>query len=284
MATVTLLQMKSSFYSFQGEQFAGTATGGSTAKMTDTSLIGYTSETWPAKLDGVQIRMESGSANNDLRMVGRVDRSEGDLYAHRAFSGSVANTDTYELWGTAINGGTPLTQLFNDVMRWLRPVQDTAITIVTNQNQYDVTASVQSKRDIRGVYLRLLDPSGVQPYRIADMAPGLQWDAYDRGGGGTTAVFLNIKQALTRDDNNIQLWMRAETGFTALASDASTVDAVYRDWLAWEALLELSQRKLNAGTGDKARWTGLRDRAIEEAGDGRNRWIPREPIHIGTFW
>lgn len=293
MATTSLLQIKSTVYGFLGELWQGVATGGASGagglSLIDTSLIGYTSETWPTKLEGVQVRVTSGATTGDLRMVGRVDRSEGTLIPNRNFTAAVANTDTYELWGTTIQGGAVLSTLINDVLRGLRPVTDTQVTVVTNQSQYDVTTVVQTKREIHSVYLRLLDPSGAVPYTIYELRRGLEWDAYDRGGGGTTSVFLNLFQSRTLAAAAEQLWIRAETGFTPFSTsvDTGTVDAVYRDWIALETVLALAGRRLAQGTSDKARWLGLRDWVLDSRGGDllgeRARWCPREPVMLATF-
>lgn len=283
VSTVTLLTLKSDFYRFQNEQFSGTATGGSTAKLTDSTLVGYQSETWPTKLENVQVRMTSGSASGDLRMVTRADRSEGDLYANRALSFAVANGDTYELWGTSINGGKPLTDLFNDVMRPTRVMTETEVTIVTSQVIYDLTSIVQTARDIDAVRLHLIDPTGLAPYRVRDLTPGQDWNAYDSGGAGTNSVTLELSAPLTNNDSILTMWIRAETGFSELGSDSGTVDAAYRDWLVWEAVLEHCQRKLTTTIGDSSRWTKLRDRAISELASYRARWMPREPTQVHTF-
>lgn len=283
MTTNTLLQLKSDFYRFQGEQFSSSATGGSTAKLTDSSLIGYVSETWPTKLDGVQLRMTGGSASGDLRMVGRVDRSDGDLYPNRAFSAAVASTDTYELWGTAINGGTPLTSLFNDIVRVARPVTDTQLTIVTGQRQYDVSTYAQTRRDIKGVYRRLLDPNSIEPYHLVDLRLGVDYWVYDRGSTGTPAVTLELARALTVSTTQHQLWLRSETAFSEFTDDTSTIDADYRTWLAWEAVLELVERKLSTTNADVARWQRLQSRAVDQLSSWRARWFPREPVEISTF-
>ncbi len=283
MATVTLAQLKSTLYDYIGELFTSAATGGSVSTLIDSSLKGYTSETWPAKLEGQQIRMTAGLASGDVRQVGKADRSEGTLYPNRDFSAAVANTDTYELWGSAINGGAPLTTLFNTVIRSLQPITDTQVTIVSNQRMYDVSAVVSSRRDIKGVYVRLLDAASVEPYRIRDLVPGLEWWAYDRGGAGTLSTTLELVHSLTLATTTQQLWLRAETPFAAFTSDTSTVDANYRDWLAIEAVLELSRRKLSTGTADKARWTGLQQRAIEDLSSERSRWLPREPVVLATW-
>lgn len=284
MATVTVATLKSTFWQFMGELYRGTATGGSTTTLIDTGLIGYTSATWPAKIVGQQLRITGGSASGDLRMVGKFDPSDGVIYPNRNPSAAIANTDTYELWGTAINGGTPLTDLFNATMRDLKPVTDTQITIVSYQRMYDVSAVVQSKRDIRGVYLRLLDNANLEPYRINDLAPGLGWWAHDRGGAGTESVTLELMTGLILQPSNQQLWLRGETTFPALVDDTSTVDADYRDWLAWEAILELAHTKQAMGNYDKSRWDGLETRAIRELNSHRARWLlGHEPVPISVW-
>jgi hypothetical protein len=283
MATVTLAQLKSTFYDYLGEMFTSVATGGSVSMLADTSLVGYTSETWPAKLEGQQLRITSGLALGDVRQVGKVDRSDGVLYPNRNFSAAVANTDTYELWGSAINGGAPLTMLFNAVLRDKQPITDTQVTIVTNERMYDVSAVVSSRRDIRGVYIRLLDASGVVPYTIRDLVPGLEWWAYDRGGAGTLSTVLEVTHPLALATSTQQLWVRAETRFPALVNDLSTVDANYQDWLAMEAVLELTRRKQSTANYDTPRWDALQARVIQDLGSERSRWLPREPVTVATW-
>ena len=133
MATVTLATLKTTLFDLLGELYQGAATAGSVSQLTDATLVGYTSETWPTKLEGQQLRLTSGAASGDLRQVGSVDRSDGILRPNRNFSAAVAAADTYELWGSAINGGAPLTALFNGVTRTLQPITDTQVTVVTSQ-------------------------------------------------------------------------------------------------------------------------------------------------------
>jgi hypothetical protein len=230
------------------------------------------------------LRITSGLASGDVRQVGKVDRSDGILYPNRNFSAAVAAPDTYELWGSAVNGGTPLTTLFNAALRDLRPVTDTQVTIVTNQRMYDVTTVVQSRRDIHGVYVRLLDQSGAEPYRIRELVPGLEWWAYDRGGAGTESVTLELMDALTLSTPTTQLWISGTTTFPVLTSDTSTVDAVFQDWLTWEAILELSRRKASTANYDKPRWSALQERAVQELVSHRSRWLAgHEPTRVATW-
>jgi len=80
-----------------------------------------------------------------------------------------------------------------------------------------------------------------------------------------------------------QLWLRAETAFPAFTTDTSTVDANYRDWLAVEAVLELTRRKQSTANYDKARWDALQLRCIQDLSSERNRWLPREPVVLATW-
>lgn len=285
MATVTLLSLKSTFFEFLGELYQGSVTAGSSLSVADSALAGYTSEVWPAKIVGQQIRITSGGSSGDLRMIGKFAALTGNMYPNRAFSSSGPTAlDTYELWGATINGGTPLTTLFNTAMRDLRPITDTQITIVTSQRMYDVSTLVQSRRDIHGVYVRLLDAANVEPYRLRELAPGMEWWAYDRGGNSTESVTLELANSLTLNTATTQLWLRGETTFTALVDDTSTVDADFRDWLAWEAIMELTRRKEALGTYDKPRWSALKARAIEELQSHRARWLAgHEPVRIATW-
>lgn len=297
MATVTLHQLKTTFYSYLGECYTGRATGmnaNNSAMLDANTLIGYTGETWPAKVEGQQLFCQAtgGATGGNLYMIGKFDRSDGAVYPSVSFVTNMTNGDLYEIWGTAIHAGDTLSNLMNDVLRQLKPVTDTQVTIVSNQRMYDVSTVVQSRRDIRGVYLRLLDPSAVEPYRIRDMSRGLEWEAYDRGGGGTESVTLELMNALTLNTATTQLWVRGETTFTPIVvgtaqlnADASTTfEADYRDWLAWEFVLELSRRKQSMGNYDKPRWDALQTRAIEELRSHRQRWLAaREPIQIATW-
>ncbi len=284
-ATTTVQVLKTTFFEWLGELYQGVVTTGSTLSIADNNLQGYTSETWPAKIVGSQIYITSGVCKGNLRMAGKFAPATGNIYPNYAFSSSgPAVNDFYELWGSAINGGTPLTNLMNSVMRDLHPVTDTQATIVTNQAMYDVSTIVQSRRDIHQVYIRELDPAGILPYRVHDLAPGLDWYAYDRGGGSTESVTLELTNPLTRNDTTTQLWIRGETSFTALVNDASTVEADYQDWLVWEFILEVCRRKLTLGTMDVARWTALQQRAIDELTSHRTRWLAgHEPIPISTW-
>ncbi len=242
----------------------------------------YTSETWPTKLEGQQIRITSGLAIGDLRQVGKVDRSDGSLYPNRSFSAAIAAGDTYELWGTAINGGAPLLSMLNKVARDVQPITDTQVTIVTNQVQYDISSLVSSRRQIKAVTVRLLDAAGIEPYRVRTLSPGTEWWAYDRGGAGGLSTTLEIVQTLTNNPTE-QLWVRAETRFATFITDNDVVNVNYRDWLVAEAVLELSRRKQSTANYDKARWDSLQTRAIQDLDSERAAWLPREPVQIATW-
>lgn len=282
MATTTLLVLKSDFMRHMGLHWAGTATGGSASTLIDSTLIGLSSEVWPTTLEGAQIRVTSGSAAGDLRVVARVSREDGTLFPNRNFSAAVASTNTYELWGNSIYGGASLTDLFNDQLRRLRPVIETQITIVTNKTQYDVTTLVQTATDIERVYLRVLDPASLAPYYLKN----IQWSARDLGGGGTTSVILTIPPQTLNTAVN-ELWLRGRTAFTAFSTtvDTGTIDAVYRDWIVWEAIYAFAQRMADSQTGNKNEWTARLNRAKRELATLRKRFVPHGPTLIrATAW
>lgn len=287
MATVTLLQAKSLFWRNQGQHWSGTATGGSTSTLICSSLINLYSSNYPFKSDGKQVRITSGSAIGDLRQVARAEPDTGTLRPQRDFSAAVASTNTFELWGDAIDGGQPLTDLFNDVLRPLKPITDTQVTIVTSQRVYDITTNVQAHTDVLGLYVRELDPQSLEPYRVRTLRQGLDWTVVDRGGAGTTSVTLTLATPLTLDATVRQLWLRHRTGFTAFSSDASTFDAVYLDWVAAEATAYHAAQQKMAHPADKARWDALLDFCYDSRGLDllafRRRWMPREPVLISTF-
>jgi hypothetical protein len=277
MATTTLLVLKGDFFRHMNMHWSGTLTGGSTEKAADTALTMLASETFPTPVKGRQMRITSGAALGDIRLITDFDGTDGVMEPHRPFSAAVANAVTYELWGNAIYGGQPLTDLFNDVLRRMRPVRHTQISpIVTNQRRYDVTALVTMKRDIRRVYRRDLDQTTVEPYRTFNLG----WTAEEFGGGGTTGVYLWLDNSLTLNAATTELWVEHEGPFTAFSSDTSTIDAVYRDWLSWECVLAFAEKMMESTTAQEAEWRKRRDRAVRELNTLRARFYPREPIRI----
>lgn len=279
MATVTLTTMKADWYRHQGQYHSGTATGGAAGNLIDTSLINLSSETFPFPLKGRQVRITSGSASGDLRLIADTDPTGGILYPHRAFSAAIASTNTYDVLGTSIEAGTPLTNLFNDVLRRLRALTHTAVTIVTSQEVYDITTLVPTYEDVVAVYLRLLDPASLTPYTRVDLDAQVWNDA----GAGTTVVRMRIPaQTLNAAINTLHV--EHYTSFTALASDASTVDAVYRDWIVWEAIATFAGRQLLNPKADRAYWQQLLANAFDSRMGNldnlRERFDPRKPIRI----
>ncbi len=265
-----------------------TVTGaGTVSTLVDTELSAST-DTWPTKIVGQQIRVLNASA--DLRLVAKFDPTSGIMTTNRDCVGTNGAATNYELWGTAIHGGQALTRLFNDVLRAMKPVTDSQLTEVTGQNHYVLSSqsvNVRTRRDIREVYVRLLDPSNLAPYTIRTLLPGLEWTAHERGGGSdTTTVTIELKHSRTLNTAVETLWVRHATEFTpfSLSLDTGTIDNLYQDWLVWEAILELCRRKTSTTSGDQSRWTTLRSRALEEVSTLRQRHIPREPVQIGLDW
>jgi hypothetical protein len=134
--------------------------------------------------------------------------------------------------------------------------------------------------------VRLLDAAGLEPYRVLELVPGLEWWAYDRVDPilGSPLVMLELTSALTLSPTVNELWVQHESQPAAFTSDTSTLNAgIEQDWLAWEGVYELARRKLAVGTNDKSRWQGLRDRATQELAELRAFWRPREAVRIATF-
>jgi hypothetical protein len=267
--TLTLAQLKSRFWEFQNLMYPGTATGGDANSITDTTLIDLVGGEFPLPLVDRQIHMLTGNAAGDYRQVAKVDRQKGTIWSNRAFSATINSTDTYELTGAGIYSGQPLTNVFNTVLRRVRPAQWDQVTIVTNQVQYDVSAYVSTRRDILDVQVRLIDAANLRPYDWR----AIWWDANDTGD---STVILTVP-AMT-NQSTLQLWIRHWEGFTALTGDSDTLNADYGDWVTWEAVYEFSRRRYENTTVDKAEWQARMQRAQKELMTLRQRWIPLEPI------
>lgn len=268
MATVTLLACKSLMFRYMGQFWTGTATSGSTTTLVDPTLIDMGSTDFPFPVEGKQLRITS--LITDLRRIAKVDHATGTLYPNRAFS-SAATTNTYEVWSNSINGGAPLSRLFNDILQVARPLSQTQVTIVTNQRIYDVTTLVTSPEDITEVYVRYLDSSGVEPYRPE---PIRWWNCYPLISANVQALKLELGQTLTLNSPATEeLWVEHYKKLTDFVDDTSTVDATYAEWLAWEAVLRHS---LDMATqdADKGRWSTLARRAAAQVKVYRKRFMP----------
>lgn len=352
MATVTLLQAKSAFWGFQGLLWAGTATGGSATKITDSAFRNLTGDMWPFPIRGRQVRITSGSASGDLRILVDSDPTEGDLFPNADFSAAVASTNTYEIWGNSIHGGSTLTDLFNTVLRKLRPITQTRLDVERFQGVYSFTASVDTPRDIIEVYERRMNYDVGGNYTPVPVA---WWRPFRLAGAGTPTVHLHLPSprifattqlngshnssittltvdatadapspdidfpssgrlvvenelidytgttattftgctrgagnsvAATHADNTVvdlatgvYYFVEHSATFTAFASDSSTIDAIYQDWVVWEAILAHARTMLvKAPESDKPRWRELRKLALDELLVYRPRFIPRRPV------
>lgn len=279
MATSTLLQLKSDFWRHQDEHWSGTLTGGGTDRATDSTVANLASETFPTPIKGKQIRITSGASDGDLRYVARVDQTDGIMIPERIFSSTgPVSTNTYELWGNSIYGGQPLTNLFNDTLRRLKPVTHTQQTIVTNQQVYDITTLVPVAEDVRRVYLRALDPAAQAPYTERD----LYADVWGEGGAGTPVVKMRIP-GQTLNTAAVQLWVEHLTSFTAFSSDTSTVDAIYRDWIVWETIFAFAIKKTESSSAEASIWTRRAKRADDELDTLRPRFLANEEPIIGAW-
>jgi hypothetical protein len=280
MATVTLLQLKSDFFRYMNQQWSSTATGGNANSIADNTITNNVSELWPYPFQDAQVRVTSGTASGDLRQVSRLDEIHGSIYVSRPFTSTgVTNGDTYELWGNGIHGGQRLTDLFNDTMLRLRPPTQDQITIVTNQRIYDITSFVQYVDDVIEVWLRLIDPANLIPYTPIKMQ---WWDVYPLGGAsasGSSQVILEIRPALT-NQTTVQMWLEHYQTMPVFSSDSSTIDAIYRPWLVWEAVLTFCERMMENVSTDRKVWEVRRQRAISNLRTLRQRYIPLRPIRI----
>lgn len=279
MATVTLLQLKSDFWRHQNQHWQGTATGGSTTRLTDTTLTDFVSETFPTQTQLKQIRMTSGASSGDLRQVANIDMIRGDVMPSRPFSNAVANGDTYELWGQGLYGGQTLTNFFNDTLRRLRPITFDQLTIVTSQRIYDITSLVVFKDDVKEVWVRLIDPANLIPYTPI---PVQRWNCFEYKNAdpaGNSQVVIEIIPALT-NTTVVQLWLEHQTSFTPFTADTDTQDSIYRDWIAWEAVLTYARRQRENVSTDRKLWDARVERALTELKTLRQRFIPLRPIRI----
>ncbi|HEX9016478.1 MAG TPA: hypothetical protein VF960_10855 [Chloroflexota bacterium] len=276
MTTVPLSTLKGLFWEYQNQRWQGTATGGSTTTLVDTTVIDLKTATYPFPTEDWQIRITSGASAGDLRQIVRADHATGTLYANRAFSSTGPTTgDTYEIWGNSIHGGPPLTRLFCDVLGVAMPVTEQQITIVTNQAIYDVSTIVRSPDLILEVWLHVLDPAGLWPYRPVQVP---WWNArlVPDTGTGAMLVKLEIAPILVNNPAIQELWMTYQKDLPDFTDDTSTVDAVYKEWLAWEAVL-LHANRMATQNADKGRWQELQRQAVQQVKAWRELFMPNLP-------
>ena len=275
----TLLDLKTRFYRFLGQQWAGTATGGSTTKLTDSALIDQASDEFPTNVRGKYLRITGGNADGDIRRIVDGPNASGDLEVNRAFSAAVASTDTYQIFGNSIHPGQQLTDLFNDALQVARPYTSTELTIVDRQNIYDVSDYIRDESDIRRVTVRNLDPANERPHTPWHPV----WWRVSREPDAATGVMewkLETIPALVDTTPATQeLWIHHYTTLTAFVDDTSTVDEQYLDWLAWEAVL-LHCLGMMASNTDKGRWQEMTRLASAKVGALRNQFSPYVPSYI----
>lgn len=286
MATTSLSTLKADFYRHLGESWEGTATAGTTSLLTDSTLINLASDTYPLTggIKGKQVRIESGSALGNIRQVAGFTPSTGAMAPNSPFS-AAPGTASYILVGNTIHLGKPLTTLFNDTIRLLKPTKHTQVTIVTGQKRYDVSTLVSTRSGILRVYLRRLDSTGLKPYTEQT----LRWDAEDVAGGGTALVYLWIDPQ-TLDTTSRELWVEHETTVVVtdvslvtsavFSADTDVVDASLRDWLAWSAVLNYAQLKLADVQADTKYWTPKIGLAASKLRALRPHALDPQPITI----
>ena len=266
MATKTLLEIKTLFWRYMGQLWTGTATSGSASTLVDPNLVDLGSEEFPTPLEGKQLRITS--IITDLRRIAKVDHATGTLYPNAVFS-SALTTNTYEVWGSSINGGDALTRLFNDVLQVARPLAQTELTIVTGQHIYDATALVSDPADIVEVYTRAIDSASLVPYTPV---PVFWWQVLSYINTEAYGVALEIYPAQTLSTTTA-LFVEHYKKLADFTTDTSTVDATYAEWLAWEAVLRHALDK-GLGSADKGRWADLAGRAGANVREYRRRFMP----------
>jgi hypothetical protein len=278
MSTTSLLSAKGRFFRFLGSYRSLIATGGSTSKFTVADLADSPENSYAAW----QLRVTSGPAKDDLRVLGAGPNTLGELEPKRAFSGTVAAGNTAELWGNSIHGGSDLTALFNDVLTVARPYVPTELTIVTGQRVYDITAYVKDPDDVRRVFIRNIDSAALEPYNDVPLSHFRAF-VFFNASTGVREVKLDIGMSLTLSAATTGLWFRGYKTLTAFTTDASTVESDYADWLAWEAVLRHAVDMQTQGQTDNARWQRLSIRAAGMVQAARAQFMPYVPLFQRSF-
>lgn len=276
----SVLSLKSRFFKFLGTYRALVATGGSTSKFTVASLADAAQNAYAEW----QLRVFTGASIGDLRVLGAGPNSLGELEPKRVFSSTgPVSADTAELWGNSIDGGTDLTALFDDVLTVARPYVPTMLTIVTDQSIYDITAYVRDEADARRVTIRTLDPANITSYQDHSILHPRAVVAIN-ASTGAREVKLDIGCTLTAQTPAVQeLYLWSYKTLTAFVTDASTVEAEYADWLAWEAVLRHAVDLSTQTTADKAKWERLTIRASNQVQEARRQFMPYIPKYINPF-
>ena len=272
--------LKGKFYRALGTYRALTATDGGTAKFTMVSLADVEPNTYA----GWQLRILTGASLGDLRVLGAGPNSLGELEPKRIFSSTGPTAaDTAELWGNSIDGGDELTALFNDVLSVARPYVPTKLAIVTGQSIYDITAYARDPKDVHRVSIRDLDNlSGL--HDRDHFITG--WGAFSGVNASTGAreIKLDLGRTLTAATPATQeLYIHSYKTLAPFTTDASTVEAEYADWLAWEAVLRHAVDQMASSQADKTMWTQLSLRAKAQVDTARWQFAPYIPAYIRPF-
>jgi hypothetical protein len=272
MAT-SLLTLKGRFYRFLGAYRALVATGGGASSFTVASLADKAADTYK----GWQLRVLTGDAAGDLRVLSAGPDASGVLTAKRAFTAAPAASDTAELWGNSIDGDADLTNLFNDILLVARPVDMVKVTIVDRQAIYDLSAYVDNVDDALWFYVRNLDPASERPHTEY---PVQHCRFFVQGG----KVYGELAHTLVGTDPATQeLWLKyrksiptlnGETPATSFTLDTTTVDDLYADWLVWEAVLRHAVTMRASTKADKAAWEMKKAEASAHVMRYRRQFMP----------
>lgn len=161
MADITVLEIKKAAYRFMGEARDGTATGGDTGSLVDAGLVNLAKADDPTDR---YVRVHTGAAAGQVRRIAKYEPGTGTLRPHRPFSGAVAATDSYSIWGSSIDPSDELTSLIADVLRRLRYSKTTRVPLINGRTSYDISSLVEKKTEVIEVYLHVLDAAGYRPY------------------------------------------------------------------------------------------------------------------------
>lgn len=273
--------LKGTFFQHLGTYRALVATGGSVAKFTVASLA----DLEPNKYAGWQMHVDDGPAADDLRVLEAGPNALGELEPKRIFSstGPVAGNKG-QLWGNSIDGGDELTSLFNDRLSVARPYVPTKLTIVTDQSIYDLTAYVQDVDDVRRVSIRCLDSASVEPYKDHFIRGWHRPFVDINASTGAREIKFDLGRTLTAVTPAVrELYIHSYKTLTAFNTDASTVEAAYADWLAWEAVLRHAVDQMATSQADKTMWGQLSIRAQRQVDVARLQFAPYVPLYISPF-
>lgn len=205
--------------------------------------------------------------------------STGVLTFAPAVSGSVANTDTFEVWVGPFRP-TFVEFAVNEALISQRIWEEVTFTGTANQKQYAVAtvagdSSLLNRRQLVDLALRVEVTSGQYDWQTID--PTTYEITADRG-----VLTLNfLSQTYTSADTIRIRWWRSLSSVGALSTGATTIplvnDSEIIDWCAWETWYWLLSAPLanNLTRGDLDAQAALTKRVKAWVDHYRERFNPR---------